>query len=104
LLDPVWTPDERARALRRSSNRREAHRARPDALQERGAWCAVAQSVRARAGDRRVRQGRPGLARRLELPVDDDVLFGYRLQFFALAAEREVSEACRVMGVHRSTY
>jgi transposase len=34
----------------------------------------------------------------------DDVLFGYRLQLFSLAAERGVSEACRVMGVHRSTY
>ena len=33
-----------------------------------------------------------------------DVLFGYRLQLFALAAERGVSEACRLMGVHRSTY
>ena len=34
----------------------------------------------------------------------DDVLFGYRLQLFALVAERGVSEACRLMGVHRSTY
>jgi hypothetical protein len=34
----------------------------------------------------------------------DDVLFGYRLQLFALASERAVSEACRSMGVHRSTY
>jgi len=34
----------------------------------------------------------------------DDVLFGYRLQLFSLAAERGVSEACRLMGVHRSTY
>jgi len=34
----------------------------------------------------------------------DDVLFGYRLQLFALAAERGVSQACRLMGVHRSTY
>jgi transposase InsO family protein len=34
----------------------------------------------------------------------DDVLFGYRLQLFALAAEKGVSEACRLMGVHRSTY
>src|SRR3954462_992435 len=33
-----------------------------------------------------------------------DVLFGYRLQLFALAGERGVSEACRLMGVHRSTY
>ena len=36
--------------------------------------------------------------------TQDDVLFGYRLQLFALAAERGVSEACRSMGVHRSTY
>lgn len=34
----------------------------------------------------------------------DDVLFGYRLQLFALAAEHGVSGACRLMGVHRSTY
>jgi transposase InsO family protein len=34
----------------------------------------------------------------------DDVLFGYRLQLFALAGERGVSEACRLMGVHRSSY
>src|SRR5690349_4287036 len=34
----------------------------------------------------------------------DDVLFGYRLQLFSLAAERGVPEACRLMGVHRSTY
>jgi hypothetical protein len=36
--------------------------------------------------------------------TQDDVLFGYRLQLFALAAARGVSEACRLMGVHRSTY
>ena len=36
--------------------------------------------------------------------TEDDVLFGYRLQLFALASERGVSEACRLMGVHRSTY
>ena len=35
--------------------------------------------------------------------TQDDVLFGYRLQLFALAGERGVSEACRLMGVHRST-
>ena len=34
----------------------------------------------------------------------DDVLFGYRLQLFDLAARTSVSEACRVFGVHRSTY
>jgi transposase InsO family protein len=36
--------------------------------------------------------------------TESDVLFGYRLQLFALAAERGVSEACRLMGVHRSSY
>ena len=36
--------------------------------------------------------------------TQDDVLFGYRLQLFALADERGVTEACRLMGVHRSTY
>src|SRR3954463_11062736 len=36
--------------------------------------------------------------------TQDDVLFGYRLQLFALAGERGVSTACRLMGVHRSTY
>jgi transposase InsO family protein len=36
--------------------------------------------------------------------TQDDVLFGYRLQLFRLAAEVGVSEACRLMGVHRSTY
>jgi transposase InsO family protein len=36
--------------------------------------------------------------------TQDDVLFGYRLQLFALASERGVSEACRLMGVHRSSY
>jgi len=34
----------------------------------------------------------------------DDVLFGYRLQLFDLAARTSVSEACRTFGVHRSTY
>jgi transposase InsO family protein len=36
--------------------------------------------------------------------TQDDVLFGYRLQLFALAGERGVTQACRLMGVHRSTY
>jgi transposase len=36
--------------------------------------------------------------------TESDVLFGYRLRLFALAAERGVSEACRLMGVHRSSY
>jgi transposase InsO family protein len=34
----------------------------------------------------------------------DDVLFGYRQQLFAEAARTSVSAACRVFGVHRSTY
>jgi transposase InsO family protein len=34
----------------------------------------------------------------------DDVLFGYRLQVFDLAGRTSVSHACRVFGVHRSTY
>jgi transposase InsO family protein len=34
----------------------------------------------------------------------DDVLFGYRLQLLALAAEIGVRPACRQMGVHHSTY
>src|SRR4051794_10637143 len=36
--------------------------------------------------------------------TQDDVLFGYRLQLFALAARTSVSHACRTFGVHRSTY
>jgi transposase InsO family protein len=35
---------------------------------------------------------------------DDDVLFGYRLRLFTLAAEIGVRGACRAMGVHHSTY
>jgi transposase len=34
----------------------------------------------------------------------DDVLFGYRLQLFDLAARTTVVYACRTFGVHRSTY
>ena len=34
----------------------------------------------------------------------DDVLFGYRLQLFDYAARTSVSQACRVFGLHRSTY
>ena len=34
----------------------------------------------------------------------DDVLFGYRLRLFTLAAELGVRPACRQMGVHHSTY
>ena len=36
--------------------------------------------------------------------TQDDVLFGYRLQLFALAAGTSVAHACRTFGVHRSTY
>jgi transposase InsO family protein len=36
--------------------------------------------------------------------TNDDLLFGYRLQLFALAAEVGVRPACRQMGVHHSTY
>jgi len=34
----------------------------------------------------------------------DDVLFGFRLQLFDYAARTTVAEACRVFGVHRSTF
>ena len=34
----------------------------------------------------------------------DDVLFGYRLQLFALAGRIGVAAACRTFDVHRSTY
>jgi transposase InsO family protein len=40
----------------------------------------------------------------LSLMTKDDVLFGYRLQLFDLAGRTSVSNACRVFGVHRSTY
>jgi transposase InsO family protein len=36
--------------------------------------------------------------------TQDDVLFGYRLQLFALASQTTVSHACRVFGVSRDTY
>ena len=36
--------------------------------------------------------------------TQDDVLFGYRLQLFDLAARTSVSHACRTFGVHRSTF
>jgi helix-turn-helix protein len=35
---------------------------------------------------------------------EDDVLFGYRLRVLDHAARTSVSEACRVFGIHRSTY
>src|SRR5256886_16189099 len=44
--------------------------------------------------------GRKGVSRMSE----DDVLFGYRLRVFDHAARTNVSEACRVFGIHRSTY
>ena len=34
--------------------------------------------------------------------TQDDVLFGYRLQLFDLAARTTVTHACRTFGVHRS--
>jgi transposase InsO family protein len=36
--------------------------------------------------------------------TDHDVLYGYRLALFALAARTSVTDACRAFGVHRSTY
>ena len=36
--------------------------------------------------------------------TQDDVLFGYRLQLFDLAARTTVTNACRIFGVHRSTF
>ncbi len=37
--------------------------------------------------------------------VDDDVLYGFRLRLFSLAGELgNVREACRILGVHPSTY
>src|SRR5215211_1106234 len=36
--------------------------------------------------------------------TQDDVLFGYRLRLFDLAARSTVTHACRTFGVHRSTY
>src|SRR5438034_9834030 len=35
---------------------------------------------------------------------EDDVLFGYRLRVFEHAARTSVSEACRLFGIHRSTF
>jgi transposase InsO family protein len=35
---------------------------------------------------------------------EDDALFGYRLRVLDYAARTNVSEACRVFGIHRSTY
>jgi transposase InsO family protein len=45
------------------------------------------------------------MSRRRGTVVDDDVLFRFRLRLFSLAAELgNVREACRLMGVHPSTY
>jgi transposase InsO family protein len=45
------------------------------------------------------------MSRRRGAVVDDDVLFKFRLRLFSLAAELgNVREACRLMGVHPSTY
>ena len=35
---------------------------------------------------------------------EDDVLFGYRLRVLDHAPRASVSEACRVFGIHRSTF
>jgi transposase len=35
---------------------------------------------------------------------EDDVLFGYRLRVLDHAARTSVTEACRLFGIHRSTY
>src|SRR4051794_10083008 len=50
------------------------------------------------AFDRQV--ARKGVSRMSE----DDVLFGYRLRVLDYAGRTSVSEACRVFGIHRSTY
>ena len=45
------------------------------------------------------------MSRRRGAVVDDDILFRFRLRLFGLAAElHNVREACRLMGVHPSTY
>jgi transcriptional regulator of acetoin/glycerol metabolism len=37
--------------------------------------------------------------------TEHDVLVGYRLRLFTLAEEQgNISRACRLVGVHRSTY
>ncbi len=62
LLDEVWTPDERTRSAAAADEPARADRAWPDAGEERGARRAGAQPLRASAGHRRLRQGRPSLA------------------------------------------
>ena len=45
------------------------------------------------------------MSRRVGAVVDDDVLYRFRLRLFSLAAELgNVREACRIFGVHHSTY
>jgi transposase-like protein len=45
------------------------------------------------------------MSRRRGAMVDADVLYRFRLRLFSLAAELgNVREACRIFGVHRSTY
>src|SRR5262245_39909377 len=61
----------------------------------------------ARGGVRPATQSRLFVAKRREgrgRVSDDDVLYGYRLRLFTLAAEIGVRAACRAMGVHHSTY
>ena len=36
--------------------------------------------------------------------TNDDLIYGFRLQLFQLAAQTTVTNACEVFGVHRSTY
>jgi len=44
------------------------------------------------------------MSKRAGAVLDSDVLFGFRLRLMELAARESVSEACRVFGIHRSTY
>ena len=44
------------------------------------------------------------MSRRVGAVLDSDVLYGFRLRLFERARETSVSEACRVFGIHRSTY
>jgi len=44
------------------------------------------------------------MSRRVGAVLDSDVLFGFRLRLFDRARQTSVSEACRVFGIHRSTY
>jgi transposase InsO family protein len=44
------------------------------------------------------------MSKRAGAVLDSDVLFGFRLRLLDVARERGVSDACRLFGVHRSTY